>query len=587
LTTGLTYQFRVAARNSVGLSSYSSSISIISAIVPTAPLSLTRDNSNTDSTQVTFTWSATSSNGGSAVIDYSIYWDNGTSTWSLVTNGISTLSYTKTGVTAGLTYQFKVSARNAVGSSPQSSAFSIVAANVPSQPAAPTTALEGGQTNVIVSWTLPFNGGSSITAYKVYVQAADLTWQQDNTNCNGSNGAIASARQCTIPVSVLRAAPFSLINSSDVVARVIATNSYGDSPTSVSSTSNANMPDWFVPSAPQSLLRDDISTSTSQIKFTWSAPASNGGSPVIDYSIEWDNGTSTFTTLASGVTALTYTKTGVTSGVTYQFKVAARNSIGLSVYSGSISIIAAVVPSVPNSLTRDNANTDSTQVAFTWSAPSSNGGSAVIDYSVYWDSGSNSWSLLASGVTSLSYTKTGVTAGQTYQFTVAARNAVGSSPQTSAFSIVAANVPSQPAAPTTALDGGQTNVIVSWTQPFNGGSAITSYKIYIQAANLSWQQDNTNCNGSNGAIVSARQCTIPVTVLRAAPFSLTNTSDVVARVVATNLYGDSPTSASSTSNANLPDWFVPSEPLNLARNDALTSQSQITFTWSAPASNGG
>lgn len=211
----------------------------------------------------------------------------------------------------------------------------------------------------------------------------------------------------------------------------------------------------------------------------------------------------------------------------------------------------------------------------------------MIDYSVYWDSGTNSWSLLASGVTSLSYTKTGVTAGQTYQFKVTARNAVGSSPQTSAFSIVAANVPSQPAAPTTALDGGQTNAIVTWTLPFNGGSPITSYKVYIQAADLTWQQDNTNCNGSNGAIVSARQCTIPVTVLRAAPFSLTNASDVIARVVATNSYGDSPTSASSTSNANMPDWFAPSAPQSLLRDDATTNQSQITFTWSAPASNGG
>jgi hypothetical protein len=39
---------------------------------------------------------------------------------------------------------------------------------------------------------------------------------------------------------------------------------------------------------------------------------------VIDYSIEWDNATGgTFTSLASGVTVLTYTKTGVTTGLTY------------------------------------------------------------------------------------------------------------------------------------------------------------------------------------------------------------------------------------------------------------------------------
>jgi hypothetical protein len=81
---------------------------------------------------------------------------------------------------------------------------------------------------------------------------------------------------------------------------------------------------------------------------------------VIDYSIEWDNATGSFTTLVTGLTALTYTKFGVSSGQTYQFKVAARNSIGLSDFTSAFSIIAAVIPSAPQSLARDNANTDST-----------------------------------------------------------------------------------------------------------------------------------------------------------------------------------------------------------------------------------
>ena len=56
--------------------------------------------------------------------------------------------------------------------------------------------------------------------------------------------------------------------------------------------------------------------------------------------------------------------------------------IGVGSLTSAFSIVAAVVPSVPTSLTRDNVNTSKTQVAFIWSAPTDNGGVAVIDYSI-------------------------------------------------------------------------------------------------------------------------------------------------------------------------------------------------------------
>jgi hypothetical protein len=48
----------------------------------------------------------------------------------------------------------------------------------------------------------------------------------------------------------------------------------------------------------------------------------------------------------------------------------------------AFSIVIAVVPGVPTTLTRDNVNTSKTQVAFTWLAPADNGGVIVIDYSI-------------------------------------------------------------------------------------------------------------------------------------------------------------------------------------------------------------
>ena len=63
--------------------------------------------------------------------------------------------------------------------------------------------------------------------------------------------------------------------------------------------------------------------------------------------------------------------------------------------------------------------------------------------------------------------------GKTYRFTVAARNSVGYSIQSSSVSILAAEFPGQPPKPVTTLVG--TNVLIEWDAPSSGGSPITYY----------------------------------------------------------------------------------------------------------------
>lgn len=155
-----------------------------------------------------------------------------------------------------------------------------------------------------------------------------------------------------------------------MIAKVVATNVIGDSATSSNSVSNAVLPVWEVSSAPQNVARDEALTSASQVTFTWSVPSYTGGTgtSILDYSIQWDNATGSFSSLTTGVTALTFTKTGVTAGVTYQFKVAARNQVGLSVYTSSFSIVAASVPSAPNAPTT-TVDGPETGVVISWNAP--------------------------------------------------------------------------------------------------------------------------------------------------------------------------------------------------------------------------
>lgn len=83
--------------------------------------------------------------------------------------------------------------------------------------------------------------------------------------------------------------------------------------------------------------------------------------------------------LASSISATSYTAEGLTTGVTYKFKVQARNSYGLSDYSNTASILCATVPSIPAGPT---STVVADKVVFHWSAPAANG-TPIIAYRVY------------------------------------------------------------------------------------------------------------------------------------------------------------------------------------------------------------
>jgi hypothetical protein len=79
----------------------------------------------------------------------------------------------------------------------------------------------------------------------------------------------------------------------------------------------------------------------------WVAPVFDGGSTLIDYRLWFDDSTNgvTFTEFVSGLTGTSYTANSLTQGLTYQFKVEARNVYGFSLtYSNIVTILAAQVP---------------------------------------------------------------------------------------------------------------------------------------------------------------------------------------------------------------------------------------------------
>ena len=85
--------------------------------------------------------------------------------------------------------------------------------------------------------------------------------------------------------------------------------------------------------------------------------------------------------------------------------------------------------------------TASGTVGLTWQAPSSNGGSPIIDYKIFYKTGTGAYSDLASNITATSYTASSLQAGVIYNFKVAARNAVNLGPDSSEVAVRAAAIP--------------------------------------------------------------------------------------------------------------------------------------------------
>jgi len=272
-------------------------------------VTLANDASITSATQVGLTWSAGTFDGASSIIDYRIQYDQGTGTWTQLVDGITTTSYTATGLTADTVYAFKVEARNVKGFSSESISFSIRAAAIPDTPSAPTTTVNGN--NVDITWTEPGTGGSPITAYEITIRQSDgTTFTVDSTNCDGSGSTILNARLCSVPITTLMASPYSLNWGDSVYAKVKATNIVGDSSTSSEGNGAVILTN---PDAPVTLANNAATTSATTIAMTWSAGSSNGGTPVIDYRVNYKLSTDgSFAVLATGVTTTSYTTTALT-----------------------------------------------------------------------------------------------------------------------------------------------------------------------------------------------------------------------------------------------------------------------------------
>gem|GEM_PF-6647357 len=441
LVLGQRYYYQATAINSVGESIKSTEASAVAGAVPSKVTGLVAGGASTS--EIDLTWTAPGSNGYS-ISGYRVEESNDGTIWeTLASNtGSSSTSYHDTvNLLPNTKYYYRVSAINAIGVGPVSDAIS--ATTIP----LPPSSLDASTTStseIDLTWTAP---SGTITGYKVERSTDGINWNAIMPDTGTSARTYSDTGLAAGTVYYYR---LSAINSG-----------LASTPSNIASAETN-------PPAPTSLSAS--AASTSEIDLTWTAPSGT----ITGYKIERSTDGINWSTVVSDTSTATttYSDTGLESNTLYTYRVSALGQGGASgTSSGTAS--ATTIPSAPTVV---NATAEAgMKVTVEWQAPPGTG--IITGYKIERSTDGTNWGTPTSLGTSTTYEDSGLDAGTTYYYKVAAINAGDASDfSVGSNGVTAGDIPSAVAQPeVTVLSGGVMSL--EWTAPDTNGYPITSYSL--------------------------------------------------------------------------------------------------------------
>ena len=476
LTSGTSYRFTVQAQNPNGPGPESAQSNSVTPSGPVAPPPPTGVSARPASQSAQVTWTPPGADGDSPITGYAVtpYVDGVAQ--DATQAGASATSATVSGLTNGSDYTFRVSASNAVGTSPASSASNAITPQATIFDFATPATVDSGDPSAVelgVKFTADFDGVvAGIRFYKAAANTgthtgslwtaggqrlAQLTftgetasgWQHASfatpVNVTAGTTYVASYFAPTGRYSATSRGLDSAVDNPPLRALGSSTSpngvyAYGASSSFPANTYNATnyMVDvlYAVPKPGEVTGVSAAEGGQTSANVSWSAPSRGG--PVASYRITPYVGANRqpAKTVTGSPPATSAKLTGLTSGTTYTFTVQAVNANGAgqeSAQSNPVTPTAVVAPMAPTGLL---ARPASRSALVSWTPPESDGDSPITGYTVIPYIDGVAQDPAQAGPSATSATVSGLTNGRTYTFRVRATNAVGTGPASSASNAV-------------------------------------------------------------------------------------------------------------------------------------------------------
>jgi len=454
LTNGDTYYYRITAINAIGNSIWSAAQSTIAGDVPDQVTGLTVTTISDISLQLQ--WTAPSGN-GYAVQGYKIERSPDSTNWTVITSNTqsTTTTFTDAGLAPATDYYYRVSAVNAIGTG-QDSTTQLGHTYGPPEPITSFGSTSTSST-ITLNWTAPNDNGSSITNYRIEALSFS-TGQWINLDTVG--GGTTTWTQS------------STLSNTEYTYRLVAINAYG-------SSTSAQFTQYSKPLAPANI--SGTATSGTEIDISWNAvPNPNSHSNTV-YNLQRSLDQTTWTTVSSGQTGITYTDTGLSQGTAYYYRVNAENPGGIGDWSVTATTSTLSPPSVPTNFAITAPNTNPTEIKLTWNAPTVTGGDPNYTYTVEISQDNITWTPEQQSIpnTTLEYVDSNLPYGQVLYWRVLADNTAGTSPATASVTYTVPNVPTPPANLVVTPTGSTNSAgLLDWDPPATSyGYQIVGYMI--------------------------------------------------------------------------------------------------------------
>ncbi|HBQ82564.1 MAG TPA: hypothetical protein DD745_06755 [Bacteroidales bacterium] len=357
--------------------------------------------------------------GGAPITVRGVCWN--TSTGPSISNskttdetGTGSYSSSISGLAPGTTYYVRAYATNSAGTAYGNEVIFTTGVPPPVIPTLTTTAITG------ITQTTAASGGNISSDGGALVTARGICW---NTSANPTI-ALSTKTTNGTGTGTFTSSLTGLTAGTTYYVRAYATNSAGTSyGNEINFTTSA-----VIPVSP-TLTTSVITLITQTTASSGGNITSDGNAPVTARGVCWNTSAnptialSTKTTDGTGTGTFTSSLTGLTASTTYYVRAYATNSAGTAYGNEQTFTTSAPATVVPGAPIIGTASAGNAQATVTFTAPVSNGGSAITGYTVT----SNPGSITASGSAS-PITVTGLTNGTAYTFTVTAKNASGTGP---------------------------------------------------------------------------------------------------------------------------------------------------------------